>query len=159
VFFWLLAKDRLNTRNILRRKHFHLPSDDYVLCAGNAEETLEHLFLDYGLAVACWDLIGVTVNSYASPSQVFEDFRRQLGVPFFIEIIIIMRWSIWTFRNDVIFGAIPASSLSGLEIFKDNFRKLLWRTKKKYPPPSPYRNMAAAAFVNCPILFISFFVP
>jgi len=116
------------------RKRFHLPSYDCVLCAGNSEETLQHLFLDCGLAVECWNLIGVTINSYANPYHVFEDFKRQLVVPFFMEIIIIMSWSIWTLRNDVIFRGIPASSLRGLEIFKDNFGKLLWRAKKKYFP-------------------------
>jgi len=71
-----------------------------VLCATNSEEIVEHLFLDCDLAKACWSLIGITNNDYSSPSQVFEDFRRQLSVPFFMEIIIIMSWSIWNLRND-----------------------------------------------------------
>jgi hypothetical protein len=48
-----------------------------------------------------------------------------------MEVIIIMSWSIWTLRNDVIFWGIPASSLRGLEIFKATFGQLLWRAKKK----------------------------
>lgn len=134
VFFCLLSKDRLSTRNILRRKHFHLPSYNCILCAANAEETLEHLFLRCDLAIACWDLIGVVINDMNDSSQIFEDIRRQLGVPFFMEVMIIICWSIWTLRNDVIFRGIPASSPRGLEIFKFNFRQLLWRAKKKYFP-------------------------
>lgn len=134
VFFWLLAKDRISTRNIMRRKHFHLPSYNCVLCSANTEETLKHLFLECDMAVACWNLIGIAVNNYNDPTQIFEDFRRQLGVPFFMEIIIIMSWSIWTLRNDLIFRGIESSSLRGLEIFKFNFRQLLWRAKKKYFP-------------------------
>jgi hypothetical protein len=134
VLFWLLSRDRLSTCNILKRKHFHLPSYDCVLCSVNTEETLVHLFLECDLAIACWSLIRVTVSNYNDPIQFFEDFRRQLGVPFFMEIIIIMGWSIWTLRNDVIFKGIPASSLRGMEIFKFNFRQLLWRAKKKYFP-------------------------
>jgi len=93
---------------------------------------LEHLFIECDLARACWNLVGVVVGNYNVPLPIFEDFRRQLGVPFIMEIIIIMSWSIWTLRNDVIFKGIPASSLRGLEIFKATFRQLLWRTKMKY---------------------------
>jgi hypothetical protein len=42
-FFWLLL-ERLNTRNLLKRKHFTLPSYNCVVCQGNVEETVEHLF-------------------------------------------------------------------------------------------------------------------
>lgn len=31
-FFWLLLKDRLNTRNLLRRKNMHLDENTCVLC-------------------------------------------------------------------------------------------------------------------------------
>ena len=46
VFFWLLTNDRLSTRNILRRKHMHLPSYSCMLCSSNSEETVQHLFLN-----------------------------------------------------------------------------------------------------------------
>ena len=45
VFCWLLLKDRLSTRNILRRKHMNLDSYNCELCALGVEETTEHLFL------------------------------------------------------------------------------------------------------------------
>jgi hypothetical protein len=46
-FAWLLLNDRLNTRNILRRRNKVL-EDGYncVLCHEEAEETLVHLFFD-----------------------------------------------------------------------------------------------------------------
>jgi hypothetical protein len=44
VFFWLLLKDRLSTRNILRRRNQALPSYECVLYNLHVEETLEHLF-------------------------------------------------------------------------------------------------------------------
>jgi len=37
VFFWLLLKDRLSTRNILKRKNMTLQSFSCVLCAHNIE--------------------------------------------------------------------------------------------------------------------------
>jgi hypothetical protein len=103
AFFWLLRQDRLSTRNILRRKNFHLPSYACVLCVHNQEETMEHLFLQCDLARECWALIGLAVSNFPNPYQIFEDFRSQLNVSFFMEIVIIMSWSIWAVRNDVIF--------------------------------------------------------
>jgi hypothetical protein len=134
VFFWLLTQDRLSTRNILKRKNMQLPSYNCVLCNQNIEETVEHLFLDCKLAKACWGKIGLTVDSSLNPLQIFQSFRLQLGVAFFMEVIIVMSWSIWTLRNNVIFRGIPASTLRGAEIFKDIFGLLLWRAKKKYFP-------------------------
>lgn len=43
VFFWLVLKDRLSTRNILKRKHMILPSYSCVSCHHDKEETLFHL--------------------------------------------------------------------------------------------------------------------
>lgn len=43
-FFWLLLHDRLNTRNIMRRKNHHLDSYDCVLCNRHTKETVDHVF-------------------------------------------------------------------------------------------------------------------
>ena len=40
VFFWLLLRDRLSTRNMLRRKGMGLPSFDCVLCASDRGNTI-----------------------------------------------------------------------------------------------------------------------
>jgi len=43
-FVWWLLRDRLNTRNILRRKNRILDDYNCVLCNSCCEETLFHLF-------------------------------------------------------------------------------------------------------------------
>jgi hypothetical protein len=43
-FFWLLLKDRLSTRNILRRKHMALETCNYEICSMLVEEIVDHLF-------------------------------------------------------------------------------------------------------------------
>jgi hypothetical protein len=137
VFFWLLIQDRLSSRNLLRRKNMHLPSYGCVLCLLDPEETLNHLFLECAFARECWALIGLTVVSDPDPLVRFESFKSQLHTKFYMEIIIIMCWSIWAVRNDFIFIGIVVSSLRGLEIFKITFKQLLWRTlffKKKQQP-------------------------
>jgi hypothetical protein len=57
IFFWLLFHDRLNTRNLLGRKNFHLQCYDCVCTNCNLEETLEHLFWLCPFAGKCWDFI------------------------------------------------------------------------------------------------------
>ena len=43
-FFWLLLRDRINTRNLLRRKNMDLQNYNCVLCNSDGEETSMHLF-------------------------------------------------------------------------------------------------------------------
>ena len=44
MFFWMLLHDRLNTRNLLRRKSFVLEDYNCALRGCQQEETLYHLF-------------------------------------------------------------------------------------------------------------------
>jgi len=95
VFFWLLAHDRLSTRNILRRKNMFLQFYSCVLCNLSVEETDEHLFLHCELEKSCWSLLGLVVPSSLDPFQIMEHFKAQLNVPFFMEIIIPLCWNLW----------------------------------------------------------------
>jgi hypothetical protein len=61
VFFWLLLKDRLSTRNILRRKKMTIDSYNCVLCSYSVEETIEHLFPSCNFAKQCWNLLGINL--------------------------------------------------------------------------------------------------
>lgn len=55
VFLWLLLADRLNTRNMLRRRHYRVNNDDYncLLCHNPPEESLLHLFFRCPFSVSC----------------------------------------------------------------------------------------------------------
>src|SRR5438105_171899 len=99
VFFWLLLKDRLNTRGLLRMKNMHLDSYACELCIWQEEETLEHLFLHCGFAKRCWELLGLIFPPDQVPLDVMQHFRAVLAVPFYLEIIILLCWTIWTERN------------------------------------------------------------
>lgn len=44
IFFWLLLKDQLNTRALLKCKNMTLEDYNCVLCNHQTEETMEHLF-------------------------------------------------------------------------------------------------------------------
>jgi hypothetical protein len=53
VFYWLWLKNRLNTRNMLRRKNMTLESYTCKNCIWQKEETLYRLFLRCNFAKAC----------------------------------------------------------------------------------------------------------
>jgi len=132
VFFWLLIKDRLSTRELLRRKHMILPDYNCVLCAGTTDETLRHLFLDCPFANQCWNWINVQIDHQLDPFQIIQSLKAQLQVPFFMEIIIIMCWVIWKARNDWIFRQMAPSLAFSKNAFREEMHWLSMRIKRDY---------------------------
>ena len=61
-FFRLLIRDRLNTRNLLRRKNMELDDYNCVMCNGGHEETSFHLFFECGFSQSCWNSIPIHWN-------------------------------------------------------------------------------------------------
>lgn len=112
-----------------------VPQDhNCVLCNGAVEESLNHLFLDCPFAVRCWRMINLQVDHNSEPFHNLQSFRDQLGVPFFLEIIILLAWTIWRSRNDLIFRQInPSLALARLN-FNEEFQWLLLRARKSYSP-------------------------
>jgi hypothetical protein len=109
-FAWLLLNDRLNTRNMLRRRHKHLDEGySCALCLDNVEETLEHLFFECSTAVSRWFCIGFVWDMQGSIFQMIERQRSMLQLPFFMEVFMIAAWCIWNERNAWIFnGKTPS---------------------------------------------------
>lgn len=66
--------------------------------------------------------------------MVRDERQREAHSGFFMEIITLTCYNIWTIRNDAIFGGILVWYLRCLEIFRRSFGELLWRVKKKYFP-------------------------
>uniref|UniRef100_A0A452ZZW6 Uncharacterized protein n=1 Tax=Aegilops tauschii subsp. strangulata TaxID=200361 RepID=A0A452ZZW6_AEGTS len=66
MFFWMLLHDRVNTRNLLRRKTFVLEEYNCAVLNCQQEETLHHLF---------WD---VNFQGHAGISYVHKDLQTCL---------------------------------------------------------------------------------
>ena len=92
-YFGLLLKDRLSTREMLRRRNMELPDYNCVCCLQMVEESLTHLFIHCPFAHACWASIGLMVGQ-DDPFTTLEQLKNQLGVPFFVEVIVLMCWCI-----------------------------------------------------------------
>jgi hypothetical protein len=134
VFFWLFLIDRLSTRDILQRKNMVLESYTCDMCILQRLETAAHLFLRCNFAKACWASIGISVATTRPVPQIINRIRRNLGVPFFMEIIILMVWSIWKTRNDWIFNNIDPSVEDCRIRFISEFKLLLHRVKQSSIP-------------------------
>jgi hypothetical protein len=107
-FVWLLLNDRLNTRNILRRrKKFLEQGYNCVLCQEEIEETSEHLIFECSAAVCRWFALGISWSNSSSFPQKIYLAKQAFPHPFFMEIFMIAAWCIWTERNKLIFSNKP----------------------------------------------------
>ena len=107
-FAWLLFVDRLNTRNMLVRRHFHVqPNSFCVLCTTNTDEDLDHLFFNCPFAAACWQRLDFQWASIQNISERVLNLMVTTGIPFFMEIFIFAAWELWKLRNSKIFLSRP----------------------------------------------------
>jgi hypothetical protein len=75
--------------------------DSYIceMCLLQREETLRILFFSCPFAKNCWASIGVLMPSWLRPTRAMTYMKRNLGLPFAMEIIITMCRCIWKERN------------------------------------------------------------
>ena len=110
VFFWLLIKDRLSTRNLLTRRNMELESYNCQLCCLAVEESSDHLFLDCPFARQCWGIIGLDIPDNSSFPSVVSILKDQLNSEFFMVAVILLSCTIWTARNKLMFEGLQWSS-------------------------------------------------
>jgi hypothetical protein len=131
VFYWLLLKNRLNTRGLLRRKNMMLDSYSCEICILQKEEKLRHLFFRCPFAKNCWNLIGVQVPHWLRADRATRHLKRALKVPFAMEIIILMCWCIWSARNGWVFNAEDPGLDNCKQHFKREFALVILRAKPR----------------------------
>jgi hypothetical protein len=119
VFSWLLLLDRLNTRNMLKRKGYKLEGNnyDYVMCPAQREETTFHLFFSCPFASECWRRIGIQWQMDVPFFRMMELAKNHFNHSF-MEVFIIAAWHIWKERNNLIFENSQASISSWKRNFK-----------------------------------------
>ena len=118
-FFWLVLADRLNTKSILLRRHFH-PSDgiNCVMCPSATLETVEHLFFECQFAQQCWDKLQINWDLASTLLDRFFQARAGSQIPMFTEVVSIAAWELWKIRNDRVFNRGPPS----IQLWICNFR-------------------------------------
>jgi hypothetical protein len=133
VFFWLLIHNRLNTRAMLQRKNFFMDNYSCIMCGQDELETRNHLFFQCPFAQMCWRYL---CPDWTPPQQIdiqsfIASLKLSLNVPFFMELIMLITWAIWTTRNDFIFKSTPPSLYRCRRKFKDEVLLLLHKTTRK----------------------------
>ena len=93
IFFWLLLQDRLNTRELLHRKNFHVYSYDCVLCSDTIIEESRNI----------WWRLNLEWESDLDLINMLIDAKKRYNLICFKESLIVGCWSIWNHRNRCIF--------------------------------------------------------
>ena len=107
-----------------------LTSYDCAICGSSVEETLEHLFFQCPLTMACWSFIQVHVGNRETTFEVLENIKEQLHTPIFMNIIILMCWTIW--ECGLIFQGTRPSISRCREAVKKELVLLQHRVKSKH---------------------------
>lgn len=135
VFGWLLMHDRLNTRNMLKRRHFNIGDDlDCLLCGCHVEETISHMIFSCPFSTACWDYLGITWPSSGLLVDWIAQGKTSSTRPLFLEIFFVAAWSLWKERNNNYFRGIHPSFSSWKQRFIEDFSLLTHRAKEKHRP-------------------------
>lgn len=105
AFAWLLLNDRLNTRDMLLRRHWRSPDDDNFcpICPTQTLEVRDHLSFTCVFATRVWNYLQITWQAGLSPKACILAASRSFGQPFFLEVVFTAAWNIWILRNGKIF--------------------------------------------------------
>ena len=135
VFGWLLLSDRLNTRNILKRRHYNI-GDNYtcLLCASPPEETLEHLFFTCPFSQDCWTHLNISWPTQGSRLHWIEEAKTIWNKPMVMDIFLQAAWSIWKERNNKHFRRAVPTVDGWSQRFKLDFSMMRHRIKEALVP-------------------------
>jgi hypothetical protein len=130
VFGWLLFLDRLNTRNMLKRRHFNIGDNfDCILCGQHVEETVDHMIFTCPFSQSCWAKLHIVWAPFDSRLDLLQTARDSWPNPFFFETFLTSAWSIWKERNKKHFRGVDPSVEAWLTRFKEDFELLQHRVK------------------------------
>lgn len=130
VFAWLMFMDRINTRDMLLRRHFQIGDDHAcMLCNTQALETYKHLFFECDFSTSCWALLGISWNLNLQMQEMVNHSCSTWLRPMFKELMILSAWNIWKQRNRYYFEGVPASRQDWLRALKSDLDILCFRIK------------------------------
>jgi hypothetical protein len=102
-----------------------LDSYDCELCLFQREEKIRHLFFSYPFAKNCWNALGINPLTWLNIDRSTKSIKRQLHVPFAMDIIVIMCWRIWTKRNAWIINNESPQAQSCFATFRKEFAMVI----------------------------------
>ena len=128
VFGWLLLSDRLNTCNMLKRRHYDIGTDfGCLLCTACQDEIVEHLFFECTFSLACWNELHIMGHAANNRLDWVDKAKSSWNQPLFVEIFILADWSIWKERNNKHFRGVLPSQDSWHARLKEDLSLLTYR--------------------------------
>jgi hypothetical protein len=89
-FGWLVLSDHLNTRNMLRRRHYTINSGYLCLmCIPPPEETIEHLIFHCVFSQSCWQVLDMFWQATGNRLQIIEEGKHRWHKPLFRELFLL----------------------------------------------------------------------
>jgi len=74
------------------------------ICLMLVEEIVDHLFWHCPFAQQCWGLLGLNVVKAGGAFENVLAIKDQMHSQFFMVAVILMSWTIWKARNELIFN-------------------------------------------------------
>ena len=119
-FPWVVLVDRLNTKDMLRRRHCNIQDDDLcVLCPLRVVEDLDHLLFFCTFSRRCWQALQIQWDEHLGLLPCLAQARANSSLTFSVDLVLIASWEIWKVRNDKIFQGKNPSFSSWLSNFKN----------------------------------------
>jgi hypothetical protein len=106
-----------------------IPDYNCVMCNGNSEESLFHLFFDCPFSKSCWNFINIQWDTSLTPQNMLIKGRRLFNSRIFRKVIMVSGWTIRCHRNAIIFDGADISLSHWKEAFKDEFGLVIIRAK------------------------------
>ena len=128
-FFWLLLLERLNTKDLMTRKHFYVEDVNCVLCTDDFNEDLIHLFFGCEFSKSFWESINYSWDIELELIEMLMEGKQRQNNICFREALLVGCWSIWNHRNKIIFDNEIFSLDRCLAMFKDSFSLIMCRAK------------------------------
>ncbi|XP_073367917.1 uncharacterized protein [Aegilops tauschii subsp. strangulata] len=133
VLAWMLIMDRLNTKDMVDRRHWHLEDGvNCVLCPLQTRETRDHLFFNCNFSVRVWNYLQIDWSSGDSMADLVINASRSFRKPFFTEVVFIACWNIWILRNAKVFRHERAGFNKWRSAFIHDISLMQYRVKAAY---------------------------
>ena len=104
MFSWMLIMDRLNTQDMLERRHWNVfDSNLCYLCHARVKEDRDHLFFTCLFSTRVWNYLQITWQGPSMWSAAVAA-KRVFHNPFFAKVVFTACWNIWTIKNAKVFN-------------------------------------------------------
>jgi hypothetical protein len=104
-FAWLMLHNRLNNKDLIKKKNLYVEFSDYIICEEWPVESNMYLFFECSFRQSFWWAIGIDWNPDLDLHSMITDASQRYSHNFIMEILITRCWSIWEQSNDAILKA------------------------------------------------------